>query len=116
VNQPVKFPKEFIIPTKNGDSVDITETLGDMRKQLEAKISRESKNVAKAVGAELGELERKVLDRHKAAQRDLQEQLDHLRDVQRGRETDWFDDLVELRRTVNRMSVEIEELKGKSRG
>ncbi|UXN60906.1 hypothetical protein [Phyllobacterium zundukense] len=74
-----------------------------------------AKEVIKAIGSELGELERK-LDKSEQVRRDMQDQIDELRHAARTREADLADDLVELRRVVNRMSVELEALKGTRRG
>ncbi len=70
-----------------------------------------TKEVIKAVGSELGELQRK-LDQSEQARRDLQDQVDELRHLARTRESDWADDLTELKRVISRMRAEFDELKG----
>ncbi|CAN7176016.1 hypothetical protein LJR231_000311 [Phyllobacterium sp. LjRoot231] len=126
MNAPVKVSEKAYVKTRGGDFVDLTailngigDALEEVRAHLQKQIDESKKafsaaEVIKAVGSELGELERK-LDQSEQVRRDLQDQIDHLRDVQRSREVDWIDDVQELKRTVSRMSAALDALKGKGK-
>jgi chromosome segregation ATPase len=122
MNAPAKISERAYVTTRGGDTVDLSDVLagiGDALEEVRAHLQKQidggkkaftAKEVIKAVGSELGELERK-LDQSEQARRDLQDQVDHLRDVQRSREVDWIDDVQELKRLVNTMSAELHAIK-----
>jgi DNA mismatch repair ATPase MutS len=92
-----------IVEGKKVVSTELLKVIADATKKI---VRKDAEMTIKVVGEEIGALKRNLqrqIDDGEQIRRDLQDQIDHLRDMQRSREVDWIDDVQELKRLNNRL-------------